>query len=223
MDVAMIFLVLYVKVQGAVLFARMLDMAAAGPKDLSSRATVFCTESISWLLTCLTESPTALMSFKSWPWRSRRRSDTRTPTSTGPLRTARSFRQLGAFGRWVIPNSPCETRWLSSYLAMKALWQGHNAVVGFLRTTISGRQATRGGASCRCWWNTPTDSKAPWTLCVSLFTLHPHVNQEPLQVDRVPPFPAFGPPGQKTPRQLRSRNGPPDPCGVAGWIRRLCR
>ena len=133
-------LVFYVKVQGAVLFAGMLDMAAdgsgeaiknaciqlltdldmehknltavatdgavameavrralpnscqTGPRELSSRATVFCTESISQLLTCLTESPTALMSFKSWPWRSRRRSDTHTPSSTGPLRTARSFR-----------------------------------------------------------------------------------------------------------------------------------
>ena len=52
---------------------------------------MFCTE----LLTCLTDSATALMSFKSWPWRSRRRSDT-PPTSTGPLQTAMSFKQLYA-------------------------------------------------------------------------------------------------------------------------------
>ena len=78
-----------------------------------------------------------------------------------------------AFGRCVIPHSLCETRWLSRYLAMKALWQGRDAVVGFLRENISGRQATRGGASCRCWWNTPTNSKAPWTLCVLSFCSPP--------------------------------------------------
>ena len=49
-----------------------------------------------------------------------------------------------AFGRCVIPHSLCETRWLFRYLARKALWQGRDAVVGFLRDNYQ-RKASHEG------------------------------------------------------------------------------
>ena len=49
-----------------------------------------------------------------------------------------------AFGRCVIPHSLFETRWLSRYLAMKALWQCRDAVVGFLRDNYQ-RKASHDG------------------------------------------------------------------------------
>ena len=114
------------------------------------------------------------MSFKSWPWRSRLRSDTRTPTSTGPLRTARSFRQLGALSVAALSRTPFAKHDGSPAIS-RSRRSGRVAMLwlGSYETTISGRQATRGGASCRCWWNTPTNSKAPWTLCVSSFCSPP--------------------------------------------------
>ena len=175
-------LVLYVKVQGAVLFAGMLDMAADGSGEAIKNACV-------QLLTDLDmerKNLTAVAADGAAAMRGSNKGAAKllSDSSEGPVFTShcvlhrinlavvdvfdgksncpdvvqelaveietslryaysyfnrstanrKELKTVGrAFGRCVIPHSLCETRWISRYLAMKALWQGRDAVVGFLR------------------------------------------------------------------------------------------
>ena len=186
-------LVLYVKVQGAVLFAGMLDMAADGSGEGIKNACV-------QLLTDLDmerKNLTAVATDGAAAMRGSKKGATKllSDWAEGPVFTShcvlhrinlavvdvfdgksncpdvvrelaveietslryaysyfnrstanrKELQTVGrAFGRCVIPHSLCETRWLFRYLAIKALWQGRDAVVGFLRDNYQRKESHEG-------------------------------------------------------------------------------
>ena len=128
------------------------------------------------------------MSFKSWPWRSRRRSDTLLllQQSTANLKELQTVGR--AFGGCVI-RTPSAEHDGSPLPRDEGALAGRDAVVGFYETTISEGKprgevhpAGAGGTRRRI-------QRHPGRYAYHLFALHPHANQEPLRVDRVPPFP----------------------------------